>query len=251
MSHEALPITPARFAEALQDLSLASLHLKVLEIRNAIAHLDYSNEQLKPFAEGTAPDALPNTTSSTATNTASASSDATTQAQVPDQDCIDAIRENEAVIARMNERIALIRTEVESRGASWTEFQSKEEAEEMARAGRERGRAAATNGEDADDEEDEEDDGDDNAVNRARESINGGIDGTSERPTNGTSHPAWSDGTFQTGTIRDGEARMNQRQAGTGPSGRFTDEELARAMEERMRELGVGEEEDEDEGLHL
>ncbi|KLU84036.1 hypothetical protein MAPG_03083 [Magnaporthiopsis poae ATCC 64411] len=54
MSSDALPISPARFAEAIKDLPLSALHLEVLELRNSIAHLDYSNEQLRPFAEGTA-----------------------------------------------------------------------------------------------------------------------------------------------------------------------------------------------------
>jgi hypothetical protein len=52
MSSEVTPISPARFAEALKDLPLSTLHLKAAELRNSIAHLDYSNEQLKPFAEG-------------------------------------------------------------------------------------------------------------------------------------------------------------------------------------------------------
>ncbi|TLS28578.1 hypothetical protein PpBr36_00264 [Pyricularia pennisetigena] len=110
MSSETLPISPARFAEAIKDLSLASLHLKVLEIRNSIAHLDYSNEQLRPFAEGKEP---------------VHGGDGTAQ---PDQDCIDAIKENEDVIERMQERIRLVRVEVEeNRGCSWTEFESAEE----------------------------------------------------------------------------------------------------------------------------
>ena len=53
MSNEATPITPARFAEALQELPSSSLALKVLELRNSIAHLDYSNAELKPYAEVT------------------------------------------------------------------------------------------------------------------------------------------------------------------------------------------------------
>ncbi|KAK0730462.1 hypothetical protein B0H67DRAFT_479342 [Lasiosphaeris hirsuta] len=126
MSADTLPITSARFAEALKDLSLSSLHLKVLEIRNNVAHLDYSNEQLRPFAEGLA---------------APLGSPATTPQ--PDPDCVEAIRENEAVIARMQERILLVRTEVENRGVSWTEFQSKDEADAAAEAA---AAAATTNG---------------------------------------------------------------------------------------------------------
>ncbi|TVY75957.1 hypothetical protein LSUE1_G004746, partial [Lachnellula suecica] len=105
MSSETAPISPARFAEALKDLPLSTLHLKAAELRNSIAHLDYSNEQLKPFAEGT-------------------ESSANGQ---PDQGCVDAINENGIVIARMTERINLLRAEVEGRGSSWLEFQGPEE----------------------------------------------------------------------------------------------------------------------------
>lgn len=58
MSADALPISPAAFAEALKDLPMSTLHLKAAELRNSIAHLDYSNEQLKPFAEGKAPECV-------------------------------------------------------------------------------------------------------------------------------------------------------------------------------------------------
>jgi hypothetical protein len=98
MSSATTPISPARFAAALKDLPLSTLHLKAAELRNSIAHLDYSNEQLKPFAEGT--------------------NEGNSNGQ-PDQDCIDAIKENEGVIARMMERIELLKQEVEGRGSSW------------------------------------------------------------------------------------------------------------------------------------
>ena len=55
MSSETQPISPARFAAALKDLPASSLALKVLELRNSIAHLDYSNAELKPFADGVKP----------------------------------------------------------------------------------------------------------------------------------------------------------------------------------------------------
>ncbi|KAI0841080.1 hypothetical protein F5Y06DRAFT_260598 [Hypoxylon sp. FL0890] len=157
MSSESHPIDPARFAEALTELPAESLALKVLEIRNAIAHLDYSNAELKPFAEGRPPTLNEGETAE------------------PDQDCIDAIAENEVVIARMQSRIEMIRAEVERRGLSWREFQGKpdEEKEES---------SAATDGANA---------GSSNATN----GVNGhGADGEGE-------HPAWRDGTFQTGTI--------------------------------------------------
>ncbi|CAL3968858.1 unnamed protein product [Diplocarpon coronariae] len=107
MPSDTTPISTARFAKALKSLPLSTLHLKAMELRNSIAHLDYSNEQLRPFAAGTEP----------------------SQNGTPDPDCADAIRENEIVIARQMERIELLRKEVEGRGNSWTEFQSAEEVE--------------------------------------------------------------------------------------------------------------------------
>lgn len=201
------PISPARFAAALKDLSLSMLHLKVLELRNSIAHLDYSNEQLRPFADGTEP-----TLSSTSSPPR------------PDQDCIDAIRENEEVIRRMQERIALVRAEVEERGCSWTEFQSKEEVEEEERRRREERGEAVVNG-----------------INGVS---GGGLDGESGQTRN-----PWTDGTFQTGTISNGEVRMDPvpDQQTTGGGGSLTDEELRRRVEEQMRSLDV----DEEEGMHL
>ncbi|SPQ18847.1 34627e8b-f2c2-4524-abe1-f4479ed8da0a [Thermothielavioides terrestris] len=139
MSADSVPITPARFAAALKDLPLSSLHLKLLELRNSIAHLDYSNEQLRPYAEGTATAfssaeaaaAAAATTTTTTTTTTEPSAQQQppppqqqqTQQLTPDPDCAEAIRENEEVIARMQERIRLVRAEVESRGLSWAEFQ--------------------------------------------------------------------------------------------------------------------------------
>ncbi|KAK9780866.1 hypothetical protein SCAR479_02052 [Seiridium cardinale] len=172
MSSEATPIDPARFAEALKDLPASSLALKVLELRNSIAHLDYSNEELKPFAEGTA----------TAVDSSAANQ--------PDQDCIDAIKENEAVIERMQQRIELIKKEVEERGLSWDEFKGKAD--------------------------DEKKDAEESGVNgEPQTSINGtnGVNGHAPTAANGQ-HAAWSDGTFTTGTIRglDDEELMRQLQ---------------------------------------
>jgi hypothetical protein len=212
MSADTTPISSSRFAAALKDLSVEMLRLKVLEIRNSIAHLQYSNDQLKPFAEGTAIAA--STSNSTATTTIAANNNE------PDQDCIDAIRENEAVIDRMAERIALIRLEVEERGVSWNEFQSKEEVE---------------------------------AQQQQRESEQNG-DGEEESSRvngNGVGHSPWTDGTFQTGTIRNGEVHFDAPQGQT-QGGSLSDEQLRRALEERMRELNHDDGlEDEDGGMHL
>jgi hypothetical protein len=204
MSSATTPISPARFAAALKDLPLSTLHLKAAELRNSIAHLDYSNEQLKPFAEGT--------------------NEGNSNGQ-PDQDCIDAIKENEGVIARMMERIELLKQEVEGRGSSWLEFQSKEEIDGEGEGG-------------------DMVDGEGRLVNGHRHG-----DGEPEEERS----EAWRDGTFQTGRVVGGEVRMDgERTNGTtstGTGGRLDDEALRRAMEERMRVLA--EEDDDDEGMHL
>ncbi|KAF7541011.1 hypothetical protein G7054_g910 [Neopestalotiopsis clavispora] len=195
MSSEAAPIDPARFAEALKDLPASSLALKVLELRNSIAHLDYSNEELKPFAEGTA-----------------SALDSNAAPNEPDQDCIDAIKENEAVIERMQHRIELIRAEVEDRGLSWNEFKGK-----------------------TDDEKKKEEGSDTQASSEAQAHapVNGtnGVNGQAASTTENGQHSAWTDGTFTTGTIR-----------GLG------DEELLRRLQERLPEM---QDDDEEGGMHL
>ncbi|KAM0424724.1 hypothetical protein ACHAPT_010034 [Fusarium lateritium] len=209
-SADTRPIAPERFAAALKDLSVGMLHLKVLEIRNSIAHLQYSNDQLKPFAEGTA--------------TALSDSPTADAASEPDQDCVDAIKENEVVIDRMAERIALIRAEVEERGMSWTEFQSRDEV--------------ASSGE-GDKTASVEVNGDTQPSETAAT--------TTPAPSAESRHDAWNDGTFQTGTIRNGEVHMD-REAGRPEGGSLSDEQLQRALEERMRNLGT---DDDEGGMHL
>ncbi|CAD6592066.1 MAG: hypothetical protein ASARMPREDX12_005637 [Alectoria sarmentosa] len=91
MSSTALPIPPQRFAEAIKVLPLANLHLKATEIRNSMVHLVSSNQQLQLFAdEG-------------------------------DSDCAEAIWENLLVMRRMEERVSLLKHEVEGRGFKWGE----------------------------------------------------------------------------------------------------------------------------------
>ena len=85
------PITPSRFAAAILDLPFANLYTKAAELRNSISHLKSSNEQMLPFADD------------------------------GDQDCKEAMFENLTVIGRMNERIALLKGEVERRGGVWSE----------------------------------------------------------------------------------------------------------------------------------
>ncbi|PSK37400.1 hypothetical protein B9Z65_2142 [Elsinoe australis] len=99
MSADTLPIEPADFARALEALPPETLHQRAAEIQNSIAHLKYSNEQMMPFAdEG-------------------------------DDDCREAMFENLVVIGRMNERIRMLREEVEKRGLRWMDAEV-EEAEE-------------------------------------------------------------------------------------------------------------------------
>ncbi|OTB02525.1 hypothetical protein M426DRAFT_24680 [Hypoxylon sp. CI-4A] len=171
MSSETQPINLARFAEALKDLPAESLALKVLELRNSIAHLDYSNAELKPYAEGLAP---------TLDQQQQQQGGNSNQSAQPDQDCIDAIAENEAVIARMQERIEMIRIEVEGRGLSWREFQGKpdeEQEEEQTSATADSNHAAPTS------------------------TLTNGVNGHAENGQTRQQHPAWQDGTFQTGTL--------------------------------------------------
>lgn len=91
MSADTNPIDPSRFALALEALPLDALHAKAAELRNNIAHLKSSNEQMLPFAEE------------------------------GDDDCREAMFENLSVIGRINQRIRLLREEVEKRGMRWSE----------------------------------------------------------------------------------------------------------------------------------
>lgn len=274
MSSEALPISNSRFAAALQDLSLASLHLKTLEIRNALAHLAYSNAQLRPFAEGRAPTLDTAAAASAANNTETTTEDgdnssgSTRQQQQyePDPDCVEAIRENEAVMRRMRERIDLVRAEVEGRGVSWREFEAPAPAEDTEGTGVVAiGNLSLTNGEVV------------NGDAAPRGATTGGETTPSSSRDNNTtagSGNPWTDGTFQTGVIRNGEVHMdavpggndnNNRSGGgtavdatttsatsnttTTTGGRLTDDDLRRLLEQRLAE----DEDDVEEegGLHL
>ena len=91
MSSSSQPIPPHRFATAIKELPLSNLHSKAAEIRNSISHLEASNQQLKSYADD------------------------------GDRDCAEAIQENVLVIQRMEERIRLLKSEVEGRGFRWGE----------------------------------------------------------------------------------------------------------------------------------
>lgn len=274
MSSEALPISNPRFAAALQDLSLASLHLKTLEIRNALAHLAYSNAQLRPFAEGSAPTldtaaaapAANNTETTTTEDGDNSSSSSTRQQQQyePDPDCVEAIRENDAVMRRMRERIDLVRAEVEGRGVNWREFEAPPAPAEDTEIAI--GNLSLTNGQVVN--------GD--AAPRGGAIITGGEATPSSSRNNNTtagSGNPWTDGTFQTGVIRNGEVHMdavpgsnnnNYRSGGgsavdatttaatsntttTTGGGRLTDDYLRRLLEQRLAE----DDDEEEGGLHL
>jgi len=101
MSAAAIPITPERFAAALEDLSLSSLYAKAAEIRNSISHLQASNEQLQSFADD------------------------------GDEDCKEALSENEVVIERMRARAALLKAETERRGNRWIEVDEENQKNSM------------------------------------------------------------------------------------------------------------------------
>lgn len=101
MSATSNPITPTDFADALTSLPLGSLYAKGAEIQNSISHLQRSNYELQTYINET---------------------------PGGDKDCEDAVKENEVVIERMNERIELLKVEVEGRGHSWVG--GEEEGEE-------------------------------------------------------------------------------------------------------------------------
>lgn len=165
---------------------------------------------------------------------------------MPDQDCIDAIKENEIVIRRMEERISLLKAEVEGRGLSWTEFRSSGTGEDE-----------VVEGKDGDLDMDTDMVGQEGLVNGTSSSS---ADGQGEGRSS-----AWTDGTFQTGRIVNGEVRMDGLGGGSegvsqgvtstasrsnGTGGRLGDEALRRAMEEQMRNLG-NDDDDDEAGMHL
>lgn len=92
MSADSLPITASAFAEALKSLPLSSIYAKVFELRNSINHLERSNVELNQYLRGELQG---------------------------DKDLEDAIVENEGVIKRFDERIGLLKIEVEGRGQKW------------------------------------------------------------------------------------------------------------------------------------
>jgi len=99
MSSEAHPITPEAFAEAIKSLPLSSLYAKVSELRNSIAHLTRSNEELRTYIRESeeGPDSSDN------------------------KELENYVVENEVVMQAMAQRIGLLKVEVENRGQQWLE----------------------------------------------------------------------------------------------------------------------------------
>lgn len=91
MSADSRPITAARFAAALTELPISALYAKHAELANSITHLESSNKQLEDFAR-----------------------------ENDDRDCYEALLENRQVMNNFNERMDLIRKEVEEvRSLPW------------------------------------------------------------------------------------------------------------------------------------
>ena len=103
MSSNSQPISPERFAFAIQDLPAENLYSKAQELENSIAHLERSNKTLQEYIDSIRAD----TTLSESMR------------QEGDKDCSDAIQENNVVIDRQKERIGLLKYEIERRGAKW------------------------------------------------------------------------------------------------------------------------------------
>ncbi|KAK2735996.1 hypothetical protein FQN57_000889 [Myotisia sp. PD_48] len=93
MSADSQPISHAKFAEALQSLPSSSLWGKILELNNSISHLVRSNLELKRFIEESS--------------------------EGGDNECEEAVAENEGLVKRMSERIQLVEAELAQRGESW------------------------------------------------------------------------------------------------------------------------------------
>ncbi|KAJ6006450.1 hypothetical protein N7451_004394 [Penicillium sp. IBT 35674x] len=97
MSVETHAINPEAFAEAIADLPLSAVYSKVSELRNSIAHLHRSNEELRLFLAESK------------------------DSEEEKKELEGYVLENEGVVTSMNERISLLKVEVERRGQTWIE----------------------------------------------------------------------------------------------------------------------------------
>lgn len=253
MSSDALPITPSAFAAALESLPLSTLHFKAAELRNSLAHLEYSNAQLELFAHPSG--------------------------EETDSVCIEAIDENIVVMAQMRERLGLLKEEAEKRGVGWGELVGQDGIDQM--DGQAEGRGGALmngtaprisrEGNSVSPERELTAHENEDLSNLQRENTRYGrrdsTETVEEQPAQ--RHSAWTDGTFQTGRVTSGDLVMDDtsnsvhaaRQSsangingthtngangingthinganGTNATqgGRLSDEELRRRMEERL-----------------
>lgn len=85
------------FADAIKELPLSALFAKASEIRNSIAHLHRSNDEMKAFVAESC------------------------ESEEDKREIEGYVSENEGVLARFTERIALLKAEVERRGQQWIE----------------------------------------------------------------------------------------------------------------------------------
>lgn len=116
MSAEARSISAADFSRAIEDLPLENIYSKASELANSVAHLERSNKQLQEYSD-------------------SIRNDETIESSTReegDKECLEAIRENQVVIKRQHDRIALLRADVERRGGRWHEGDFGEASEVIA-----------------------------------------------------------------------------------------------------------------------
>ncbi|KAJ5527860.1 hypothetical protein N7513_012019 [Penicillium frequentans] len=102
MSVQTQAINPEDFAEAIADLPLSAVYSKVSELRNSIAHLHRSNEELRLFLAESK------------------------DSEEEKKEIEGYVLENEGVVTSMNERISLLKVEVERRGQTWIEEKGEE-----------------------------------------------------------------------------------------------------------------------------
>ena len=98
MSDQPNPIfTHYTFADAIKELPLSALFAKASELQNSIAHLHRSNDEMKTFVAESC------------------------ESEEEKCEIEGYISENEGVLVRFTERIALLKAEVERRGQQWIE----------------------------------------------------------------------------------------------------------------------------------
>ncbi|KAJ5587899.1 uncharacterized protein N7459_003664 [Penicillium hispanicum] len=125
MSVERLSINRAAFAEAIQELPLSAVYGKVAELRNSVSHLHRSNDELRQFI-------LQSTGSQ--------------DAEEENKELEGYIAENEGVITSMNERLSLLKMELENRGQPWVETEQENDKENEEQNTSTETTAPATNG---------------------------------------------------------------------------------------------------------